>query len=166
MNDDTTELVARLRNRTERVSLGHGDWRDDPDSDCIAAADAIDRLTARVEELESYNETISSEFEGECLRALRSLVVELSAEDVVRDPDGWSADNAREAILEDWRRLTGERDGLAEALEPFAAFIGSETKLPDDEPMTRGSSLARRQVTVGDFRRARRVYDATAPKQE
>jgi hypothetical protein len=44
---------------------------------------------------------------------------------------------------------------LREALEPFSEFIGDDTRLPADMPLTQGSAMARRQVTVADFRRAR-----------
>jgi hypothetical protein len=51
--------------------------------------------------------------------------------------------------------LLTERDALRAALEPFAEFVGErDTWLPDDRPITPGSSLAKRQLTAGDCRRA------------
>lgn len=44
------------------------------------------------------------------------------------------------------------------ALEPFAGFVKHAPPwVRDDMPLTAGSSLARRQVTAGEFRRAAKV---------
>lgn len=41
-----------------------------------------------------------------------------------------------------------------EVIQPFVDFIkGPGEKMPDDMPLTSGSSMARRQVTTGDFQR-------------
>lgn len=57
---------------------------------------------------------------------------------------------------------------LEGALQPFAAFsmASSFEKLPDDLPMTQGSRMAHRQVTAGDFKRARAALPATDKKGE
>ena len=53
---------------------------------------------------------------------------------------------------------------LREALEPFAEYapkeFGSRT-FPDDMPVTQGSPLARKQITIGDLRRARKANEET-----
>jgi hypothetical protein len=54
---------------------------------------------------------------------------------------------------------------MAEALKPFTDFASATGfgALPENMEMTRGSRFAKRQVTVGDFRRARAAlakYDA------
>lgn len=60
-------------------------------------------------------------------------------------------------------QLAARVEELREALAPFADFIGrvDEQRLPADMPLTLGSPLARRQVTVADFRRAGAVYAET-----
>jgi hypothetical protein len=64
----------------------------------------------------------------------------------------------------DFAGLIAERDALAErverlevALRPFAAYgaLRGMDLVPDDMALTKGSNLAARQVTAGDFRRAR-----------
>lgn len=54
-------------------------------------------------------------------------------------------------------RAEAALERMREALEPFVEFTkaGSFDRLPDGMPMTQGSSLAFRQVTAGDFKRAR-----------
>lgn len=50
---------------------------------------------------------------------------------------------------------------LEEALEPFALFAnaGSFDRIPDDHPMTNGSSWAFRQLSARDFKIARTVLE-------
>ena len=55
-----------------------------------------------------------------------------------------------------------EAERLRDALRPFADFIGDDTRLPPDMPLTQGSSMARRQVTVADFRAAARALQGSA----
>lgn len=54
------------------------------------------------------------------------------------------------------------------ALEPFAKYasLGMFDKLHDDMPMTQGSSIAARQVTAGDFKRAKAAYAALTSTAE
>lgn len=44
---------------------------------------------------------------------------------------------------------------VQDAFKPFADFMagGSFDKIPDDMPLTAGSSIARRQITAGHFRK-------------
>jgi hypothetical protein len=44
---------------------------------------------------------------------------------------------------------------LRQALEPFAAFADPRNKIPENMPITQGSQMARRQLTMGDCYRAR-----------
>lgn len=71
----------------------------------------------------------------------------------------WFEKNANEleSLLTEREKLLARVDELTEALRPFARFIDTAAgnSLPDHFPMTRGSDLASRQCTVGDFRRAR-----------
>lgn len=48
-------------------------------------------------------------------------------------------------------------DGVREAFKPFADFMAGSAfdKLPGEMPLTNGSGMARRQLTVGDFRKLR-----------
>ena len=50
---------------------------------------------------------------------------------------------------------------LREALKPFADFAEGMDALDDEYPVTPGSLLARRQVTAGDFKRAREAFYST-----
>lgn len=60
----------------------------------------------------------------------------------------------------DLSTLTRERDQAREALKPFADFYSpAADAFPDDQAITPGSPMARRQLTVGDLRRARSVLD-------
>ena len=49
---------------------------------------------------------------------------------------------------------------LVDALEPFADFVSGPAgkTLPDDMPLTKGSGIARKQLTVADFRRAATAF--------
>ena len=49
---------------------------------------------------------------------------------------------------------------MREALEPFAKFAEGMGRVPDHHAMTAGSPLARKQVTAGDFKRARSVLSS------
>lgn len=62
-----------------------------------------------------------------------------------------------------WQEAEARAGRLREALEPFVEFTkaGSFDRLPDNMPMTQGSSIAFRQVTAGDFKRARAAYMET-----
>ena len=76
---------------------------------------------------------------------------------------------ARTAIMrraqDEIARLTAKLRTAEEALRPFAKFAeaGSFDRLPDDFPMTAGSPLARKQVTAGDFKRARAALQSIPP---
>ena len=48
---------------------------------------------------------------------------------------------------------------LEAALRPFADFAASSHWLPDDHPITAGSSFSRRQLTIADCRKARDLLD-------
>lgn len=49
--------------------------------------------------------------------------------------------------------LLAEIERLRGALEPFAEFArGMPSAIPNDQAMTNGSPLARRQITAGHFR--------------
>lgn len=50
--------------------------------------------------------------------------------------------------------MAEELAAFREAVKPFAEFISGDTnhRLPDDMPLTVGSQMARRQVTVRQFR--------------
>lgn len=41
-------------------------------------------------------------------------------------------------------------DSLKAALEPFAAFADPRRNMPPSMPITQGSGMARRQLTMGD----------------
>jgi hypothetical protein len=61
-------------------------------------------------------------------------------------------------------RAEAERGALAEALKPFSDWaMGEFDLLPDDTPITQGSRFARRQITAGDFKRARAALARLAP---
>lgn len=49
----------------------------------------------------------------------------------------------------------GVEGAVQTAFQPFADFMagGSFDKIPDDMPLTAGSSIARRQITAGHFRK-------------
>lgn len=53
-----------------------------------------------------------------------------------------------------------EYEALRAAVKPFAEFAEGPVfkQIPDSMPMTKGSALARRQVTAGDFKRAFDAY--------
>lgn len=54
------------------------------------------------------------------------------------------------------RALAPEVEGaVQDAFKPFADFMagGSFDKIPDDMPLTAGSSIARRQITAGQLRK-------------
>lgn len=55
-------------------------------------------------------------------------------------------------------RLQKQRDKARAALKPFADFAPISPLFPDDMVITKGSSLARRQLTIGDCRKAREVF--------
>lgn len=62
-----------------------------------------------------------------------------------------------------------DEEGVREAFKPFSDFMAGSTfdKLPDDAKLTNGSSLAWRQLTVGDFKKLRAaIWPSTtgAPK--
>jgi hypothetical protein len=63
--------------------------------------------------------------------------------------------------------LVAENARLVEALKPFATFAEARNfdKLSDNMPMTLGSRLAHRQVTAGDFKRARAALSQTVTKE-
>ena len=64
------------------------------------------------------------------------------------------ADDARET-REEFRRLDKRIAELEAALKPFADFYAPAMELAgDDHKLTNGSSMARRQITVGNVRRA------------
>lgn len=78
----------------------------------------------------------------------------------IHEDDNGSADTALIALAPEaiamLRDLLPVIRGMEEALRPFAEFpAAKDDRLPPDMPMTRGSGLAVRQVTVADFRRAR-----------
>lgn len=56
--------------------------------------------------------------------------------------------------------LSRHLEEAREALKPFAEFIGNDTRMPDTMPLTAGSAIAKPQVTVADFRRARSALEA------
>lgn len=63
----------------------------------------------------------------------------------------------------DTRMTTPTETKLVEALRPFAAFALSKSLPPDDFVITNGSAMARRQLTIGDCKRAAEAiatYDA------
>ena len=64
--------------------------------------------------------------------------------------------------------MTAERiKALEDALRPFADFAAARgfDRLPDHLPMTQGSSMARKQVTAGDFKAAHAALAASQPAQ-
>ena len=55
---------------------------------------------------------------------------------------------------------TGERLAkLEEALRPFADYADHRARLPDTFPITSGSPMAKRQLTMGDCYRAKDMLD-------
>jgi hypothetical protein len=59
-----------------------------------------------------------------------------------------------------------EWDALLEAVKPFVDFIGDKARaLPLDMPLTQGSSMARKQLTVRDFRMLAAAYSAILPEK-
>ncbi|EFL88333.1 hypothetical protein [Ahrensia sp. R2A130] len=65
-------------------------------------------------------------------------------------------------------KLEADNARLREALEPFAAFarLSGVARLPNDFPLTSGSRIAVKQLTVGDVRYALAVLSATTPPEE
>lgn len=57
-------------------------------------------------------------------------------------------------------KLRAENAKLREALRPFAEFVGPRTisSFPPHMPITNGSQMARKQLTIGDCDFARTVY--------
>ncbi len=53
---------------------------------------------------------------------------------------------------------------MREALRPFAEFAAKADVLPDDFVITKGSGLARKQLTIGDCRNARAALAAPSVK--
>jgi hypothetical protein len=49
---------------------------------------------------------------------------------------------------------------LLEAIKPFADYADTRAfeTMPDDFKITQGSSLARKQITAGDFKKLLRAY--------
>jgi hypothetical protein len=50
--------------------------------------------------------------------------------------------------------LTNRETALVDALEPFASFADARRIAPPYLPITQGSGMARRQLTMGDCYRA------------
>ncbi len=66
--------------------------------------------------------------------------------------------------------LRAERDALAaevarlqKALRPFADYADMRGFVPDDMIISAGSPMAKRQITMGDCRRARAVFEPQGP---
>ena len=51
--------------------------------------------------------------------------------------------------------LRADNERLREALRPFADYADQGSSFPDEFKITFGSRLAKRQLTIGDCRRAR-----------
>lgn len=147
-----------------------------------------DEALSRVEELEGEAETVSAEFEGDCWKALRSLLSECNFDWRDVEPDGVTADDAREHIsttLDELEKgetrnreraeaaesrveaLSAEVGKLTEALEPFAK---QADEFNDDWPDSMRPVCGvpdedpedddNATFTLGDLRRARAFRDA------
>lgn len=77
-----------------------------PDKAQEEVAHKLEEALDRIEELEREAETVSAEFEKECWTALRSLLNEFSPN--WADGDGMTADNAAQALREEFRDLERE----------------------------------------------------------
>lgn len=73
--------------------------------------------------------------------------------------DGQTTPLGREAIAH-IETLERQREELVEALRPFADF--DDGRAPEHLPITQGSSYARKQLTIGDCRRARTLLTSMA----
>ena len=139
MTDD--DVRKRLR---ESIFLA---FEDGTKSFVIApeAAEIIEALTA---ELDEAREDYGRESDQHDATAANLLAVEAE-----RDKYKLIATHSEDVV----RAAKVEIERLREALEPFAEFarVSGFDKLPLDTPMTQGSRLARKQVTVADFIRAR-----------
>ena len=69
------------------------------------------------------------------------------------------------AQKEEWREKYGDAvataDAALAALKPFAEYADPRNKFPDTLQITNGSSLARRQLTMGDCYWARDVLSTS-----
>jgi hypothetical protein len=70
--------------------------------------------------------------------------------------DGEPYDQMIEAADEIYR-LERERDAAVAALKPFADFADPHNRAPDHLVITVGSSMARKQLTMGDCYKARQA---------
>jgi hypothetical protein len=61
---------------------------------------------------------------------------------------------------EEFWSLLDDYEALRDAARPFADFVGRiHNSAPENMPLTNGSSMAGRQLTVGDFRRLAEVIE-------
>jgi Lar family restriction alleviation protein len=79
------------------------------------------------------------------------------------DCDGRGPDRKSEAeAIAAWNTrapIAGQAE-LVEALKPFAAF--DDERAPEHLPITSGSGMARRQLTIGDCRKAKAALSTAA----
>jgi hypothetical protein len=61
--------------------------------------------------------------------------------------------------------LRAEVEKLRSALKPFAEYGVASSTLPDDFPISPGSTMARRQLTIGDCRRAKAALAAPVDQE-
>lgn len=131
----------------------------------------------RIEELEGAAEIVSEEFEGDCWKAVRTLLERVGWTDF---SEGVTAQDACEIIGDAIREsrsqaqaLTAERDGLQTrvgelegALKPFAeACAESDEGTPHDNTTAWETGMAM-GVTHGDFRQARALLTPPAPHSD
>jgi hypothetical protein len=75
---------------------------------------------------------------------------------IQRDDQAW--------LIAEVERLERERDAAVAALKPFADFADPHNRAPDHIVITVGSSMARKQLTMGDCYKARQAL--TTPAEE
>lgn len=131
MTDPAPDLVSRLRDSATCKSYAGSA----AGKFWLEAADALEAAQARIAELEAENERNRQGFEFHAGRAERERDRAIAAE--------------------------AKLAKALEALEPFAQFIEGADFMPDDHAITAGSRFARKQLTVGDCRRARATLSSS-----
>lgn len=105
-------------------------------------AERREDLELEIEELQSHGEAVSAEFEGDCWKAMRTLLTECNFDWGDVDIDGVTAERAREHISTELDELYCDRErqaarieALEEALRPFADAIDLLTSREVYDPM-------------------------------
>ncbi len=117
-----------------------------------------DEALSRVEELEAEAETVSAEFEGDCWKALRSLLSECNFDWRDVEPDGVTADDAREHIsttldeLEKGETRNRERAEAADSrVEALSAEVGTARAEAFEEAALIAEAERKQHDTGGGF---------------